>query len=116
MAQELIPQDWLRAVCAVLATEDETRIRRTKDFSTRFRRSFPGVKESEVEDALLNHLSQQNVTGCHVQMDYPIGTTWELFFSFRGKKTYGKLMLRIGGWDVLLYSAHLPEKPRLRCE
>jgi len=43
-------------------------------------------------------------------------TAWEFFFTFEGKKTYGKIMLVEDRKKVRLYSAHLPEKPRLRCE
>lgn len=49
-------------------------------------------------------------------MDYPAGETWDFYFTFEGRKTYGKILLRTDGKRIIPYSAHLPEKPKLRCE
>lgn len=116
MALQLIPKEWLEDVCRVLATEEFHLIQRTKDFSEKFGKSFPSGCEAEVEKAFLDHLSREPVTGCPVKMDYPVGETWEFFFHFKGMKTYGKIMLLGSRKKVRLYSAHRPEKPRLRCE
>ena len=116
MPLQLIPVRWLEQVCRIIATGDLRLIQRTKDFSKEFQKGFPNDSEGEVEDAFLDFLESENPVGCPVTMDYPTGDTWEFFFLFKGRKTYGKIMLREGGRKVLLFSAHPPEKKRLRCE
>lgn len=64
----------------------------------------------------VSFLESNDPKGCPVQMDYPAGETWDFYFTFEGRKTYGKILLRTDGKRIIPYSAHLPEKPKLRCE
>ena len=114
MPLQLIPVRWLEQVCRIIATGDRSLVQRTRDFSREFNISFPGESEGEVEDAFLDYLESETPVGCPVNMGR--GDTWEFFFSFKGCKTYGKIMLREGGRKVTLFSAHKPEKKRLWCE
>lgn len=116
MALELIPARWLEQVCRIFATGEKRLIQRTAGFSQKFQMGFPNDSEGEVEDAFLDYLQSETPVGCPVNMDYPTGETWEFFFPFKGRKTYGKIMLREGGRQLRLFSAHPPEKKRLRCE
>ena len=116
MALQVIPVRWLEQVCRIIATGEQRLIQRTVGFSQKFQKGFPNDSEGEVEDAFLDFLELENPVGCPVNMDYPTGDTWEFFLLFKGRKTYGKIMLREGGRQVRLFSAHPPEKKLLRCE
>jgi hypothetical protein len=49
-------------------------------------------------------------------MTFPTGDTWEFYLTYKGQKLYGKILLYPAKNKVLIFSAHLPEKPKLRCE
>ena len=116
MALEPIPKAWLRQVSAVLRTGTSREIQRTEDFSQRLQHDFPSLFDSRVISAFLLFLESTKPHGCPVTMDYPAGETWEFWFTVDGKRTYGKILLRTDKKRILLLSAHLPEKERLRCE
>ena len=68
-------------------------------------------------DAFIRFLSAPQALGCPVQMADPAGETWEFFFPFRDEKLYGKLLLKKSdGKSVIIFSAHRPDRPKLRCE
>lgn len=116
MAQILIRASWLKAVCKILSREPSKGTSWTVGGDQEFRNSFPGSFQYEAHKAFKKFLFSSSPTGCEVKMDYPSGITYEFFFMFKGKKTYGKILLRDGGDSVKIFSAHLPMKKKLRCE
>jgi hypothetical protein len=71
---------------------------------------------NQVYGAFALYLSGRRPTGCAITMKKPVGQTYEFMFTFRGKATYGKILLRADLKRVMIFSAHLPEKPKLSCE
>jgi len=118
MPLQLIPSDWLLPVCAILATEDTNLIQWTHDCRNRFDADFLFAEAwpYEVYRPLLGALSSPDASGCPVNMDHPAGTTWEFYFSFKNRRSYGKILLRPDHQQIVLFSAHLPLKPKLSCE
>ena len=116
MALQPIPEQWRKHVCAILRASVDWTIRPTKDFGEKFQRSFPKSFVEDVYEAYISFLEGNDPKGCPVQMEYPAGETWDFYFNFEGKKTYGKILLRTDRKRIIPYSAHLPEKPKLRCE
>ncbi|TVP79362.1 MAG: hypothetical protein EA353_06255 [Puniceicoccaceae bacterium] len=116
MALQPIPNAWRRKVAGILRRGTSSEIRRTADYSDKLDKSFPDVFESRVTAAFLQFLEGPNPQGCPVQMDRPAGETWEFWFTLKGKQTYGKILLRTDQQRIVLFSAHLPQKDKLRCE
>jgi hypothetical protein len=118
MPLQLIPSDWLRPVCAILAKEDTNLIRWTQDCTIRFEADFLFAQAwtYEVYPSLRAALSSPGITGCPVNMAHPAGTTWEFYFLFKNRRSYGKILLRPNHQQIVLFSAHLPLKPKLSCE
>lgn len=116
MAQSPIPDSWRAVVCAILRDAQVGTIGWTDDYTNRFNRDFPDGYQRDVYDAFLTFLDGASPHGCPVAMGWPPGETWEFFFTFGGKKAYGKILLRTDQQRVVLFSAHLPDKALLRCE
>jgi hypothetical protein len=117
MPQIEIPQEWREAVCAILATEATgLQILWTDDADTEFQRSFFNAWTNQVYAAFAGYLSGSRPTGCPVKMKKPVGETYEFLFTFRSKRTYGKILLFPCHQKVMIFSAHLPEKQKLSCE
>ncbi|NQT94695.1 MAG: hypothetical protein HQ559_18205 [Lentisphaerae bacterium] len=118
MAQIQIPKEWCAAVCAVLETEDTTNriIRWTGDARTRYEGDFFDSWPYQVYFAIRTYLESEAATGCQRNMDKPAGETYEFFFAFSGKKTYGKILLQRDRERIVLFSAHLPAREKLSCE
>ena len=117
MAQIEIPETWRTAVCAILGTEATGRlIEWTKDAQTRFKADSDAGWNYELYDALKTFLTVGPATGCLVTMEVPPGETYEFYFQFHAKTFYGKILLRSDRKRVLIFSAHLPRKPRLSCK
>jgi hypothetical protein len=49
-------------------------------------------------------------------MDYPVGETYEFFFTFRDEEAYGKILLRPRDNGIVIFSAHIPLKEKLDCD
>jgi hypothetical protein len=113
MGLQAIPAEWCRAVCTALR---RNQVHLTQDAHKRWQRSFPGSWRYDLDQALLNVLADGHAAGCPVTMDTPPGETWEFFFHLQGRKAYGKVLLRTDLKRVVIFSAHSPEKPKLRCE
>jgi len=113
MGLQEIPPAWRAAVCAALRRQ---RVQFTHDARKRWQRSFPGSWRYDLDQALLSTLSATQVAGCPVTMERPAGETWEFFFELQGRKAYGKLLLSTDRQTVVVFSAHRPEKTKLRCE
>lgn len=113
MSLQSIPVDWRQAVIRVIRAGKSTF---TQSGRRKWENGFPGVFKAELEEDLLTFLKHNDARGCPVTMDSPPGTTWEFWFRHQGHRTYGKLMLEAGSDRVLIFSAHHPENPKLRCE
>jgi len=111
MALQPIPPQWCKTVRSALP-----QARFTNDCHRRWQREFPGLFRYELEEAFRKALSSGCLHGCPVQMTDPPGETWEFYFELNGTKTYGKLLLRTDKKRVVIFSAHRPEKKKLRCE
>jgi hypothetical protein len=117
MATVEIPAPWRRDVCAILVTERSgTLIEWTDDARNRYEADSSFAWEYEVYAALKTFLSSSRPTGCLVAMAKPAGETYEFYFEFKGIQFYGKILLRTDRKRVVLFSAHLPLKPKLSCE
>ncbi len=116
MGLKPIPAAWRQSVCAALR-RGSNGARFTEDGRQRWENQFPDAFPYEVVDAFIRFLSAPQALGCPVQMDHPAGETWEFFFPFRDEKLYGKLLLKKSdGKSVIIFSAHRPDRPKLRCE
>lgn len=116
MGLKPIPAAWRQNVCAALK-RGSSGARFTEDGRQRWENQFPDAFRYEVDEALILFLSAPIVLGCPVSMDRPPGETWEFFFPFRGEKLYGKILLKKSdGKSVIIFSAHRPDRPKLRCE
>jgi hypothetical protein len=122
MALIQLPESWRRDVSAILNTKDTRLIQWTRGAGDQYQRSFPAAIPRDVYQPLIAFLTRENAMGCEAHMDYPSGETYEFFFNFYSadypepRKTYGKILLLVDRQKIKLFSAHLPEKPRLRCE
>jgi hypothetical protein len=117
MAQEVIPEPWRKDVCAILATEATgTLIEWKIDAERRYQATPDALWNYEVYKPFIDFLSSPAPTGCHVTMDTPPGETYEFYFTFKGQRLYGKILLRTDRKRIVIFSAHTPLKPKLSCE
>jgi hypothetical protein len=116
MAQQEIPEQWRKAVCAALASGDAALIYWEPTGRKRYE-AIPGCDWAyEAHDAFRHYLLQLHPTGCHKVMDVPPGETYDFFFQFKGRKFYGKILLRTDRRRIVVFSAHLPAFAKLSCE
>jgi hypothetical protein len=126
MAQQDIPAQWRKDVCAVLATEDVRWIEWTYDARVRYEADATAAKmragdtdpawPNEVYAPFRNFLSSTRPTGCPIHMGSPPGETHEFLFDFLNEKFYGKILLRPDRKKVVVFSAHRPLKKGLSCD
>lgn len=118
MAQKEIPEDWRKDVCAVLRTgRTGHEIEWTFDAATRFESSFNFAFQNELYPILRQFFEGPPVpTGCSIVMTKPVGQTYEFLFQFHGVQTYGKILLKQSRKAIMIFSAHLPLKPKLSCD
>lgn len=117
MAQIDIPAPWRQTVCKILQTGKAGReIIWTADASQRFEGDFIGAWLYEAHDDFRRHLSRPVVTGCPITMVKPAGTTYEFMFHLKQRESYGKIILTTDQKSIVIFSAHLPLKPKLSCE
>jgi len=117
MAQQEIPGEWLKDVCAVLVTEETgNQIQWTVDAETRYQATPDALWNYEVYKPLLDYLSSPHPEGCSVTMGTPPGETYEFYFTFKRRRLYGKILLRTDRNRIVIFSAHPPLKPKLSCE
>lgn len=115
MGLQPIPPAWRQAVCTALK-HGSRRANFTETGGQRWQNEFPDAFRYALDDALIRTLSDPKLHGCLVHMSFPPGETWEFYFIFRGQKLYGKLLLHPDRQRVVIFSAHRPENPKLRCE
>lgn len=117
MPQTTIPEQWRTDVCAILQTEATGRlIEWTDDATKRFEASYLEAWTYEMYDSFRAYLDGPNPTGCPKTMDSPPGETYEFFFTFKGQKSYGKILLRTDRKAVVIFSAHCALKDKLDCD
>jgi len=118
MAQMEIPEVWRRDLCAVLRSgRSGHELEWTFDAATRFQSSFNFAFQNELYPILSQFFEGPPVpTGCLIVMNTPVGETYEFLFQFNGQKTYGKILLRKSRKAIMIFSAHLPLKPKLSCD
>ena len=127
MAQQEIPAQWRKEVCAIIATgKTGNKIRWTGDAVRRYEASASAAKvrsgdnnpvwQNEIYQPICDYLSGRQPAGCHVAMDHPPGHTYEFLFSYRGDIFYGKILLFKDRQRVLVLSAHLADFEKLSCE
>ena len=87
-----------------------------KDAALRFEADALGSWPRDATDAIKEFLSTKTPLGCLVPMDDPPGTTYEFIFRFTGRDFYGKILLVEDLSSVIVFSAHRPLKPKLRCD
>jgi hypothetical protein len=115
MGLQPIPPDWRSAVCSAIR-RGPSLTRLTSDCHKKWQRDFPNSWRYDLDEAFLKALSAPVVFGCPVAMETPAGETWEFFFELQGNKAYGKILLRTERKGVVIFSAHRPERKKLRCE
>lgn len=108
---ERIPDDWKRAVVAILKKGDLDRIEIRETTARRaFDSLFPGAFTYELLDAFLDGLSNDEIRGRQIHDMEEEGTTWAFIFTHRGKKIFGKVCLTPDNELIIIYSAHAPLK------
>ena len=112
MSQRPIPEAWRLAVCAALKA---SRSKFTQTGRTEWQNDFLSSYRFELDEAFILALSLP-LNGCHVTLSHPPGETWEFYFTYENTKTYGKILLRPDLQNILILSAHRPNKPKLSCE
>lgn len=115
MGLQPIPTPWCQAVCAALR-KGGNHARFTFEGGQRWQNEHPDAFRYAIDDAFIRALSTGTLRGCFVQMTDPPGDTWEFFFEFTHKRLYGKILLKTDRKNVVIFSAHRPDKPTLRCE
>lgn len=117
MAQQEIPEQWRKLVCAILATEATgTLIRWTYDAEKRYQSSSGFAWKNEIYQPIKDFLSASHPTGCLITMADPPGETYEFLFPFQRKQFYGKILLRNDRKHVVMFSAHIADFTKLSCE
>ncbi|MBC8009802.1 MAG: hypothetical protein H7067_06875 [Burkholderiales bacterium] len=116
MSLQPIPPDWCKTVCELLRKGGPRLVTFEPKGRMRWEAEFPSGMMYELEKAFRDTLSQPGVAGCPVQMSFPTGDTWDFYFTYKGHKLYGKILLYPAKNKVLIFSAHHPDKPTLRCE
>ena len=81
----------------------------------RFLSAYPNNWGYQIIEAIRAYLLSAEPKGCPVTMNIP-GETYEFFFPFFLEKAYGKVLLRRSRNGVVIFSAHPPTGPKLRCE
>ena len=108
---ERIPEEWKRAVMAILKEGDLDRIEiRETTARVPFDSLFPGAFTYELLAAFLDGLDDDEIEGRQIHDMDEKGTTWAFIFAHQKKKIYGKLCLTPNNELVIIYSAHAPRK------
>jgi hypothetical protein len=126
MPLQILPLAWRNAVIAVLATESSRKISWTHDARRRYEASASVAKmRSGSPDPVWSHeiywpmqefLAGKSPRGCPVRMGETPGETYEFLFPFWRATFYGKILLFPDRQRVLLFSAHIADFPKLRCD
>ncbi|NJK91828.1 MAG: hypothetical protein HC904_08395 [Blastochloris sp.] len=105
-----IPEDWLKAVCSILATRDYQKIIIRLRARNDFQALFPGAMDFELVDAFVQALQAPGISGSLVESMSEPGIVYEFIFVRENLPIYGKINLSSEGTVVIIYSAHRPLK------
>jgi hypothetical protein len=112
MALISIPEGWRMEVCALL----KNKAKWDPSGYQRCLLDYPHNWPPDLVEAIREHLKKDEPKGCLVSMQDPPGETYEFFFPFLNAKAYGKVLLTRDRRSIVIFSAHLPTGPKLRCE
>ena len=102
----VIPAEWRRAVCAILAARNAKSIRMTTTAWDRWEVDFPQTLKSDLYTVLETALSR-DVEGERVYGMFPDGEVYKFFFAYRKRSMYGKINLLLPQRQIILIlSAH----------
>lgn len=102
----LIPVEWRKVVCAILAARNTKSIRMTTTAWDRWEVDFPKTLKNDLYTILEKVLSQ-DIEGERVYGMYPDGEVYRFFFEYKKRKMYGKINLLLPQRQVILIlSAH----------
>jgi len=111
MATVQIPTEWKEAVCAILKSQDESKIEVTLRARLEWEATFPNASWSFVMyDEFRKYLSAENAVGRPVKTMGTPGEVYEFIFESMGRPIYGKINLKPSGELIMIYSAHPPLK------
>ena len=110
MATELIPAKWRADVCAILRSQDKSKIQIVSRARAEFFAQFPKAWDYNLYDLLERYLSRADAVGCLISDLKPPGVGYEFICEYEGEKVYAKLNLLASGDVVLIISAHRPLK------
>jgi hypothetical protein len=111
MALVVIPERWRIDVCALLKGKPNW----DPAGFNRFLSDYANNWHYQAVEAMRIYLASADAKGCPVTMNVP-GETYEFFFPFFSQRAYGKILLRQSRNGVVIFSAHPPTGPKLRCE
>jgi len=110
MATELIPAEWKEAVCAILKTQDKSKIEVTTRATLDWFHTFPDSWPYELYEEIAGYLGVDDAVGKPVTTMRESGTVYEFIFTCKGRSLYSKINLKPSGEVVIIYSAHPPLK------
>lgn len=103
----MIPAEWRREVCAILAARNSKSIRMTTTAWDRWEVDFPETLKNDLYTILEKTLSRDLVEGERVYGMYPDGEVYKFFFEYKKHKMFGKINLLLPQRQVILIlSAH----------
>lgn len=104
-----IPQEWRRRVIQRLREGGAGVLVRRTTARQRWQDLFPGSFDYELCTALADALEIQVTRGRRHEMDEP-GETYAFTFMHKGLLVYAKINLTHPDQEVIVYSAHRPDK------
>ena len=110
MATELIPTEWKEAVCAILKTQDKSKIRMVLRARNEFFAQFPNAWDYNLYELLERYLLRADAVGRRITDLKPPGVGYVFICEYEGEKVYVKLNLLTSGDVVWIVSAHRPLK------
>jgi len=109
MATELIHTEWKTAVCAILRSQDKSKIRIVGRAYAEFSALFPNAWDYNLYELLERYLSRADAIGRLITDLKPPGIGYAFICEYDGEKVYAKLNLLASGDVVLIISAHRPD-------
>jgi hypothetical protein len=102
-----VPATWRTAVVAILREGDTGKIMLRQRAWRDWQATFPMAWRYNLYEALAEALEQNDLHGKRCEMK-EAGETYAFFFTYQGRKLYGKINLTRPGYLVIIYSAHRP--------
>lgn len=105
-----IPAEWRSQVVRILRSGDKGRIQSTAVSVSDWSATFPAAWDYQRLEALASALSVDGITGKQIGNMVPKCDAYEFFFSFDGRKLYGKIGLLPDGTVIIIFSTHIPRR------